>query len=134
MTTCTGIPVPDRQQTRRRAGRCKPYRMLPPYTDCVLVVGDQYRTGGYHSAAGEPEIASVLHGTVDGLGPAPEPLDRRLREEDRQHLADVLGTTTFESRLGEGRTPDPSGRGGRPHRRHARPVRSPLPRSGNQQG
>jgi predicted ATPase/DNA-binding CsgD family transcriptional regulator len=57
----------------------------------------------YHSAAGELETASVLHGAVDGMGPLPEPLDRRLREEDRQHLADVLGTAAFESRLPEGR-------------------------------
>jgi predicted ATPase/DNA-binding CsgD family transcriptional regulator len=57
----------------------------------------------YHSAAGKPETASVLHGAADGMGPLPEPLDRRLREEDRQHLVDVLGTATFESRLSEGR-------------------------------
>ena len=56
----------------------------------------------YHSAVGEPETASVLHGAVDGMGLPIEPLDRRLREEDRHHLATMLGAEVFESRLSEG--------------------------------
>jgi tetratricopeptide (TPR) repeat protein len=51
----------------------------------------------YHSAAGEPETASVLHGAVDGMGLPIEPLDRRLREKDRHHLAAVLGAEAFEA-------------------------------------
>jgi predicted ATPase/DNA-binding CsgD family transcriptional regulator len=57
----------------------------------------------YHSAAGQPETASVLHGAVDEMGLPIEPLDRRLREEDRHHLATLLGTEAFESGLTEGR-------------------------------
>ena len=58
----------------------------------------------YHSAAGEPGIAAVLHGAVDEMGVPPEPLDRRMREEDRQHLTTELGTEGIEGRLSEGRT------------------------------
>jgi DNA-binding CsgD family transcriptional regulator len=57
----------------------------------------------YHSAAGQPETASVLHGAVDEMGLPIEPLDRRLREDDRHHLATLLGTEAFESGLTEGR-------------------------------
>ena len=56
----------------------------------------------YHSAAGEPETAAVLHGAVDGMGLQLEPLDRRLREENRDHLALLLGTEAFENRLADG--------------------------------
>jgi predicted ATPase/class 3 adenylate cyclase/DNA-binding CsgD family transcriptional regulator len=58
----------------------------------------------YHSAVGEPRTAAVLHGAVDGMGVPPEPLDRQMREEDRQHLTTLLGREAFESRLGEGRS------------------------------
>jgi predicted ATPase/DNA-binding CsgD family transcriptional regulator len=58
----------------------------------------------YHSAAGEPGTASVLHGAVDEMGLPIEPLDRRLREQDRHGLATLLGTEAFESRLSEGRS------------------------------
>lgn len=58
----------------------------------------------YHSAVGEPETAAVLHGAVDGMGLSLEPLDRRLREKDRHHLAISLGTEAFENRLGDGHT------------------------------
>jgi DNA-binding CsgD family transcriptional regulator len=58
----------------------------------------------YHSAVGEPEIAAVLHGAVDEMGLPLEPLDRRLREKDRHHLAISLGTEAFENKLSDGRT------------------------------
>ena len=56
----------------------------------------------YHSAAGEPETAAVLHGAIDGMGLQLEPLDRRLREENRNHLALLLGTEAFQDRLADG--------------------------------
>jgi DNA-binding CsgD family transcriptional regulator len=56
----------------------------------------------YHSAAGEPETAAVLHGAVDGMGLPLEPLDRRMREKDRHHLAISLGSEAFENMLSDG--------------------------------
>ncbi len=58
----------------------------------------------YHSAVGEPETAAVLHGAVDGMGLPLEPLDRRLREKDRHHLAISLGTEAFENWLSDGQS------------------------------
>jgi predicted ATPase/DNA-binding CsgD family transcriptional regulator len=56
----------------------------------------------YYSAAGDPGTAASLHGAVDGMALPLEPLDRRLREKDRHHLALVLGTEDFERRLDHG--------------------------------
>jgi predicted ATPase/DNA-binding CsgD family transcriptional regulator len=57
----------------------------------------------YYSAVGETATAAVLHGALDQMEPLREPLDRRMREEAREHLAHVLGSAAFERRLGEGR-------------------------------
>jgi DNA-binding CsgD family transcriptional regulator len=56
----------------------------------------------YCSAAGDPGTAAVLHGAVDGMGLPLEPLDRRIREKDRHHLALALGTEDFERSLDHG--------------------------------
>ena len=55
-----------------------------------------------HSAAGQPEIAAVLHGAVDARGVLLEPLDRRLRDEDLRRLAALLGAAGLAGRLSEG--------------------------------
>jgi DNA-binding CsgD family transcriptional regulator/tetratricopeptide (TPR) repeat protein len=56
----------------------------------------------YFSAAGRPGTAAELHGAVDGMGTPTEPLDRRLRDEDRRKLAAALGAEAFESKLRDG--------------------------------
>jgi hypothetical protein len=58
----------------------------------------------YYSAAGDPGTAAALHGAVDGMGLPLEPLDRRLRDKDRHHLALVLGTEDLERGLDHGRS------------------------------
>jgi predicted ATPase/DNA-binding CsgD family transcriptional regulator len=57
----------------------------------------------YFSAVGQPGTAAVLHGAVDVTGIPAEPLDRRLRDEDRGKLAAALGPQGFESGLRAGR-------------------------------
>jgi predicted ATPase/DNA-binding CsgD family transcriptional regulator len=56
----------------------------------------------YYSAASQPGTAAVLHGAADLTGVPAEPLDRRLRDEDRAKLATALGTEAFDSRLRDG--------------------------------
>ena len=56
----------------------------------------------YFSAVGQPGTSAVLHGAVDLTGEPAEPLDRRLRDEDRRKLAAALGAEAFENRLRDG--------------------------------
>jgi predicted ATPase/DNA-binding CsgD family transcriptional regulator len=57
-----------------------------------------------YSAAGEPETAAVLHGTVYAIEAVLEPLDRRLRDADCRRLSALLGEEKFAGSLRKGRS------------------------------
>lgn len=56
----------------------------------------------YHSAAGDPETAAVLHGAVDGMGMSLRRSTAACARRTAGNLAALLGTEAFESRLIDG--------------------------------